>query len=87
MTTLEPFQQETREEVVRSVVNWSKSKQLWTFPKKRRFQTLKAECPHVAYQQNLTTLTNTQVKFTTSARRIFDDIEKSPSPADYAQSK
>ena len=42
MTARNPFAVESREQVVKSIVNWSHSKQLWTFPKKRRFQTIKS---------------------------------------------
>jgi hypothetical protein len=58
MTARNPFAVESREQVVKSIVNWSHSKQLWTFPKKRRFQTIKSECPHVFYDQNFNSLTH-----------------------------
>jgi hypothetical protein len=58
MTARNPFAVESREQVVKSIVNWSHSKQLWTFPKKRRFQTIKSECPHAFYDQNFNSLTH-----------------------------
>lgn len=58
---------------MKSIVNWSNSKQLWTFPKKKRFKKIKPECPHAFYQQKLDTFSNHKVNFTNSARRLFTD--------------
>lgn len=71
MTARNPFATESREQVVKSIVNWSHSKQLWTFPKKKRFLMPKPECPHAFYQNNVSALSNIQIKFTESTRKLF----------------
>ena len=85
MTARNPFATESREQVVKSIVNWSHSKQLWSFPKKKRFQTIKAECPRAFYDQNLNSLSNIEVRFPTSTRKLFTESASSPSPAEYFQ--
>lgn len=87
MTARNPFAVESREQVVKSIVNWSHSKQLWSFPKKRRFNTIKAECPRAFYNPNLNSLSHIEVAFPTSTRKLFTDIPASPSPAEYFQVK
>lgn len=54
-----------------STLSHSTSKQLWTFPKKKRFNKIKIECPHVAYQTQLTTFNSHYPKFSTARRRLF----------------
>ena len=86
MSQRNPFAAESRQKIVKSIVNWSNSKQLWTFPKKKRFKKIKTECPHAFYQQKLDTFSNHKVNFTNSARRLFtDEAQMTPSPADYFQ--
>jgi hypothetical protein len=62
---------ETREAVVKSMVNSSTSKQLWSFSKNRRFKPIKSECPHAFYQTKTSTISNKKVRFTSSVRRVF----------------
>lgn len=63
----------SREEVAKSNLNDSTSKQLWTFPKKKRFLNIKIECPHAYYQTNLSTFTSKQPKFSASIRKVFTE--------------
>lgn len=87
MTARNPFAIESREQVVKSIVNWSHSKQLWSFPKKKRFNTIKTECPRAFYDPNLNSLSHIEVAFPTSTRKLFTDNGVSPSPADYFKEK
>jgi hypothetical protein len=77
------FTEQSREEVVKSVVNWSISKQMWTFPKRKRFWQKKPECPMLAYNQNLSALTHKPISFATSTRNLFNDTRKIPSASEY----
>jgi len=63
----------TRDRVVRSSLNTSTSKQLWTFPKKKRFVKVKVECPHSAYQTQLSTFNQHYPKFSNSRRIFFNE--------------
>lgn len=83
--SLRAFTEESREEVVKSMVNWSVSKQMWSFPKKKRFLAKKPECPQSAYQHNLSTITHKCITFATSTRDLFNDTRHNPSPANYQQ--
>ena len=75
--------EESREKVVQNALNKSTSKQLWTFSKKKRFRKIKPECPHASYMSQISTLNNHYPKFSDAPRRIFEDRETYPSPADY----
>ena len=62
---------ESRERVVKSSLNNSKSKQLWSFPKKKRFMKIKIECPHSSYQDQKSTLNQHYPIFNTVKRKLF----------------
>jgi hypothetical protein len=65
------FARESREDVTRSHLNLSTSKQLWSFGKKKRFQPVKAECPIGFYQQQVSTISKRRVSFSQSKRKVF----------------
>lgn len=70
--------EESREEVVRSNLNYSRSKQLWSFSKRQRFQDVKTECPNAFYQKHVSTISNKKVSFASSKRRVFTQVTDSP---------
>lgn len=75
--------EESREEVVKSNLNYSRSKQLWSFSKKQRFQPIKTECPNAFYQKNVSTISSKKVSFANSKRRVFTQLTDSPLPGTY----
>lgn len=66
-----PYAVESRFDIVKSNVNNSTSKTMWSFSKDKRFPQNKPVCPFVSYQNNLSTLSDRKTGFGTSKRRVF----------------
>lgn len=75
--------EESREEVVKSNLNYSRSKQLWTFSKKQRFEPIKPACPIAFYEKFVSTISNKKFSFANSKRRVFTQVTDSPLPGTY----
>ena len=66
-----PFAVDTRHDIVKSAVNTSPSKTMFSFSKDKRFQQAKPVCPYVSYQNNLSTLSHRKTGFGLGKRRVF----------------
>jgi hypothetical protein len=66
-----PFAIETRSDIVKSAINNSTAKSMWSFSKKQRFPQDKSVCPYVSYQTDLSTISHRKTGFGTSKRRVF----------------
>lgn len=53
MPELKLMTEETRQEILKSAVNTSTSKQAFSFSKQKRFITQSANCPYVFYSRNI----------------------------------
>lgn len=73
-----PFAAESRFDIVKSAINNSTSKTLYSFSKDKRFQPNKSVCPYVSYQNNLSTLSHRKTGFGTSKRRVFSEVSEVP---------
>lgn len=73
-----PYAAESRIDIVKSSINNSTSKTLWSFSKDKRFQQDKSVCPYVFYQNNLSTLSNRKANFGSSKRRVFSEVSEAP---------
>lgn len=82
-----PFVEESREEVVRSTVNTSTSKNLWSFSKEKRFAENKAQCPYVSYLNNPSTISQRKTGFGWGKRRVFSEVSDVPSSWAYHPSE
>jgi hypothetical protein len=82
-----PFAEESREQIVKSTVNASTSKNLWSFSKEKRFQDNKPECPYVSYLNNSSTISQRKTGFGSSKRRVFSEVSEAPSSWLYTPSK
>jgi len=60
---------------------------MWSFGRKKRFNRLKTECPHVYYEHKISTISQLQVSFAQSTRKPFDDGLMTPPPNAYHQDK
>lgn len=78
------FTEQSREEVVKSNLNYSRSKQLWTFSKKQRFDPVRPQCPNAFYSKGVSTLSHKKVSFATSIRRVFTEATDAPLPGTYS---
>ena len=78
-----PFVEESREEVVRSTINNSTSKNLWSFSKDKRFADNKAACPYVSYLNNSSTISQRKTGFGWGKRRVFSEVSDVPSSWTY----
>lgn len=74
-----PFAEESREQIVKSAVNASPSKNLWSFSKEKRFAENKPECPYVSYLNNSSTISQRKTGFGSSKRRVFSEVSEVPS--------
>jgi hypothetical protein len=77
------FTEESREAVAKSSLNYSRSKQLWTFSKKQRFDPVRPTCPNAFYAKPNSTLSNQQISFPNSIRRVFTETTPAPLPGTY----
>lgn len=80
------FAEESREEIVKSNVNNSTSKHLWTFYKERRFPEPRPNCPYIAYDHDTSTISQKKTKFGSAARRVFTEASEGPSASAYSPS-
>lgn len=78
------FTDHSREEVAKSNLNYSRSKQLWTFSKKQRFDPVRPQCPAAFYANQTSTLSRKKVSFATSKRRVFTEATDAPLPGTYS---
>lgn len=69
-----PYAAESRIDIVKSAINNSTSKTLYSFSKDKRFHPNKSVCPYVFYQSNLSTLSNRKTSFGTSNRKVFSEV-------------
>jgi|JI9StandDraft_2_1071091.scaffolds.fasta_scaffold670163_1 hypothetical protein len=80
--------EETRVEVVQNPLNDSTSKNLWSFPRDKRFKSEQSLCPHVAYNYNLSTNPKRQAAIGYGGRTEFKLKNYFvPSGADYDPSR
>jgi hypothetical protein len=77
------FTEQSREEIVKSSLNYSRSKQLWSFSKKQRFEPVRSQCPNAFYSKDVSTLSQKKVSFATSLRRVFTEATDAPLPGKY----
>jgi hypothetical protein len=77
------FTEQSREAVARSSLNYSRSKQLWSFSKKQRFDPVRPTCPNAFYAPPASTLSRQQVSFPNSLRRVFTETSHAPLPGTY----
>lgn len=71
MSKSSPFAMESRQDIVKSAINSSTSKSMWSFSKDKRFPMDRPVCPYVSYQTNLSTISQRKTGFGTSKRRVF----------------
>lgn len=74
-----PFAEESRAEIVKSTINSSTSKNLWSFSKERRFSENKSVCPYVSYLNNGSTISHRKTGFGWGKRRVFSEVSDAPS--------
>ena len=80
------FTEESRDEIVNSLTNHSKSKQSWSFSKEKRFKRVNSNCPHVAYQKETSTISQRKHLFPTARRKVFTEESVAPSSWKYRPS-
>ena len=78
------FTEQSRQEIAKSNLNNSRSKQLWTFSKKQRFDPVRPTCPNAFYSKPPSTLSNKKMSFATSLRRVFTETSDAPLPGTYS---
>jgi hypothetical protein len=78
-----PFVEESREEITRSNINQSTSKNLWSFSKEKRFSEKKPNCPYVCYETGVSTISNRKTQFGNSQRKVFTEISDAPCSWNY----
>ena len=77
------FTEESRDEIVNSLTNHSKSKQSWSFSKEKRFKRVNSNCPHISYQKETSTISQRKHLFPTSRRKVFTEESVAPSSWKY----
>jgi hypothetical protein len=82
-----PFAEESREEIVRSTINGSTSKNLWSFSKDKRFPENKSTCPYVSYLNDSSTISSRKNGFGCGKRRVFSEVSEVPSSWAYHPSE
>lgn len=78
-----PYAEDSREDIVRSNLNRSTAKTLWSFPKKKRFPDPKPVCPHPFYAYDLSTISKRKTGFGSAQRRVFTEVNEGASSWNY----